>query len=166
MLISRDHEAMLEHVSASFRIITDRGISHELVRHRIASFAQESTRFCSYAKDKFNSEITVIEPDFSGAKNDYEQPEEVTRTIWREAVSEAESAYLKLIRNNISPQFARSVLPNCLKTEINMTANAREWRHFLKLRLAPAAHPQIREISAMIKEKLTYWADVLFDDIK
>ena len=166
MLIDRGHEAMIEHVSASFLIVTNKGISHEIVRHRIASFAQESTRYVNYNKDKFDKQITVIEPDFSEAKNEYENQAEAAKFDWTHAVCEAEHVYLKLIEQGISPQHARSVLPQCLKTEIVMTANAREWRHFLTLRLHKSAHPQIRELAQMIKTELYEWGTVLFEDFQ
>lgn len=140
-LIASGHEAMLEHAVASFRIVTDRGVTHEMVRHRLASYAQESTRWCNYAKDKFGGEITVIEQPFSNSES---------ADVWRAALRHAENAYLQLIRNGETPQIARSVLPTCLKTEIVMTCNFREWRHFLKMRMSPQAHPMIRELAIKV----------------
>ena len=149
------HHAMIEHASASFRIITDRGVSHEIVRHRIASFAQESTRFCRYSADKFGGEITVVEPPGLGEN----------RWVWEAACEEAEITYMSLLREGVSPQIARSVLPTCLKTEIVMTANFREWRHFITLRRAKAAHPQIREIAEYVLSVLKIHAPNVFYDL-
>jgi len=155
MIIQRGHESVLEHASASFRIITDRGITHEIVRHRIASYSQESTRYCNYGKEKFGKEITVIQP--SGIADQTEQ-----YVLWSSAMRACERAYFNLIDAEIAPQFARSVLPICLKTEIIMTCNFREWRHFLKLRLAKAAHPDIQVIAKQIWEQLLEEAPTVF----
>jgi len=148
-MVKSGHHAMIEHAIASFRIITDRGISHEIVRHRIASYAQESTRYCNYK----TSGCTFIEP--SGLT-------EAQRVVWRNSCEAAEQDYLKLLYLNASPQIARSVLPTCLKTEIIMTANFREWRHFIKLRSSTAAHPQIRPIANSIHEILCCYAPNIF----
>ena len=157
-LIKRGHESVLEHYSFSVRFVCDRGVSHEIVRHRLASYSQESTRYCNYSNDKFRSEITVIEPCFL-AKNSrgYE--------MWENACKQAEEAYFSLLDWGCTPQEARSVLPNSLKTEVVMTANIREWRHFLKLRTAPEAHPQMRELTVPLLEELQKEIPVLFDDI-
>ena len=155
-MVGSGHHAMIEHASASFRIITDRGVSHEIVRHRIASFAQESTRYCDYSSDKFGGEITVVEPP--GLDED-------AREIWQDACAKAELRYFGLLNNNCSPQIARSVLPTCLKTEIVMTANFREWRHFITLRRAKAAHPQIREIAEYVLSVLKIHAPNVFYDL-
>lgn len=155
-IIGRGHEAVIEHASASFRIVTDRGISHEIVRHRIASYCQESTRYCNYARDRFGGEIAVIEPP--GLTD-------VQREAWREACEAAERSYFALLGTGASPQVARSVLPTCLKTELIMTANFREWRHFLKLRAAPAAHPQVVEIAVAIREILIRECPPVFEDL-
>ncbi len=135
------HESVLEHGSISVLFICDRGISHELVRHRVASFSQESTRYCNYSKDKFGREIAVIRPCFWT-----EAPETFAR--WRLACEQAEAAYFELLDAGATPQEARSVLPTSLKTEIVVTANPREWLHIIRLRTDQTAHPQIREIIA------------------
>lgn len=158
MIISRGHEAMLEHSSLAVRFIVDRGVSHELVRHRIASFAQESTRYCNYSKNKFGNEITVIEPCFFLQGT----PE---YSMWKKAMHAAEEAYFYLIESGHSPQEARSVLPNSLKTEVCITANYREWRNFFKLRVADAAHPQMREVTSPLLDELKTLVPVIFDDI-
>ncbi len=139
------HESVIEHASATFRIVCDRGVSHELVRHRHTSPSQESTRYCNYGKDKFNAEITVIEPpDLTPA----------ARWIWKTVVGVSEWGYMALLRLGCSPQIARSVLLNSLKTEIVITANFREWRHILRLRTSEQAHPQAREVAKLIEPQL------------
>ena len=157
-LIARGHEAIIEHESISVRFICDRGVSHELVRHRLASYAQSSTRYCNYSKSQFNSEITVIKPCFllEGTEA-YRQ--------WELTMCYAEHAYFALLNIGLSPQEARCVLPNSLKTEVVMTANLREWRTVLRLRCSKAAHPQMREVMLMLLEKLHAAIPVVFDDI-
>ncbi len=154
MLINREHEAMLEHGSISVLFICDRGVSHELVRHRMASFAQESTRYCNYSKGKFGGELTFIKPPFLK----HEEP-------WHFHCYHAEQSYLRMLEEGYTPQEARDVLPNSLKTEIVMTANYREWRHFFKLRCAEAAHPQMRELTRPLLKELHEKLPVIFDDI-
>lgn len=144
MLKERGHLAMLEHASASLLFVTDRGVSHEIVRHRLASYAQESTRYCNYGKDKFGGEITVIAPP--GLQGLYYD-------VWLSTMCQAECAYLALL-HDYSPQIARSVLPTCLKTELVMTANFREWLHFFSLRCSPKAHPQMQELAGMARDIL------------
>lgn len=156
MLTKSGHHAMIEHAVASFRIITDRGITHEIVRHRLASYAQESTRYCNYSKDKHGNECSFIQPpDLS-----YNQT-----TIWRAACIAAEALYFEMLEAGCSPQIARSVLPNCLKTEIVMMANLREWRHFIKLRGSQAAHPQIRTVAYGVWLILNEYAPDVFGDL-
>ena len=157
-LIQQGHESVLEHYSFSVRFVCDRGVSHEIVRHRLASYSQESTRYCNYSSGKFNSEIAVIKPCFLVENTEgYE--------TWKNACERAEETYFNLLDWGCSPQEARAVLPNSLKTEIVMTANIREWRHFLKLRTAPEAHPQMRELTVPLLEELQKEIPVLFDDI-
>lgn len=161
-LIKRQHEAMLEHSSLSIRFICDRGVSHELVRHRIASFAQESTRYCNYSKDKFGNELTFIRPFFWD-----EDSFEYSR--WLEVCKTVEDEYCRLMSQpGCTPQEARSILPNSIKTEVVMTTNYREWRHFFKLRAARAtgpAHPQMEQITRPLLEELKTLIPVVFDDI-
>jgi thymidylate synthase (FAD) len=160
-LIRRGHEAMLEHCSFTVKFIVDRGVSHELVRHRMASFAQESTRYCNYSKDGFGSEITVIKPCF------FEEGTEKYKH-WVCAMQDAESYYFHLLKCGCTPQEARSVLPNSLKTEVCMTADLREWRHFFKLRAADAsgaAHPQMKEVTVPLLAELKTLIPIVFDDI-
>ena len=157
-IIKRGHEAVLEHCSFTVKFICDRGISHEIVRHRVASYCQESTRYCNYSKDGFGSEITVIMPCFL-------DKDSTAYRYWFWACSQAEETYFNMLDFGCSPQEARSVLPNSLKTEVVMTANIREWRHFLKLRCSPAAHPQMREVALILLEKVHALIPVCFDDI-
>lgn len=157
-LIKKGHESVLEHLSFSVRFICDRGVSHELVRHRLASYSQESTRYCNYSKDSFNGEIVVIEPM-------YLQPNTPPYNTWKEACEAAESAYFRLLEWGCTTQEARSVLPTSLKTEVIMTANLREWRHFLKIRCSPAAHPQMRELTIPLLNDLKSRIPVIFEDI-
>lgn len=153
MILERGHETVIEHASASILFVTDRGVSHELVRHRLFSFTQESTRYCNYGSGKFEREITVIKPPLHG---EYEY-------LWRYAMVEAENRYLKMIDAGASPQIARSVLPNSLKTEIVVTGNFREWRHFFRLRTSKAAHPQMQELAGMALAILRERVPVVFE---
>lgn len=160
-LIKRNHEAMLEHSFLSIRFICDRGVSHELVRHRLASFAQESTRYCNYSQDKFGNELTFIKPFFLDEDtNEYR--------VWEHAMKVAESDYMMMLNAGRTLQEARSILPNSIKTEVVMSTNYREWRHFFKLRAARAtgpAHPQMEEITRPLLEELKTLIPVVFDDI-
>ena len=157
-LISRGHEAMLEHSQLSVKFTVDKGISHEIVRHRLFSFAQESSRYCNYNKGKFGSEIKVIKPDdFELRSKEYE--------VWYDACKYAESAYMELISEGIKSELARNVLPHSLATEIVVTGNIREWRHFFKLRCDNAAHPQMRLLMRKLLNELKSKIPVLFEDI-
>ena len=158
-IVKRGHESVIEHFSFSVKFIVDRGVSHEIVRHRLASYSQESTRYCNYSKDGFDNQITVIEPSF--LVNDTDGYE-----IWERGCKQAEQAYFDMLNYGCTAQEARSVLPNSLKTELIMTANIRAWRHFLKLRTSKAAHPQIREVAEMLLEQLNFILPGLFDDIE
>lgn len=160
-LIKSGHEAMLEHASVTVKFVVDRGISHELVRHRLASFAQESTRYCNYSKDDFGSEITFIIPEYLEYKSE-------GWNIWKESMKQAEEAYFKMLDFGLSPQQARAVLPNSLKTEVVMTANLREWRHFFKLRALGTTgkpHPQMLEVAVPLLEDMKNLIPVVFDDL-
>jgi thymidylate synthase (FAD) len=147
------HLSVLEHASASLRFVCDRGVTHEMVRHRIASYSQESTRYCNYGREKFGREISVVEPPFAS---------DAQREAWIRAMEAAERAYLDMLDAGASPQIARSVLPNALKTEIVMTTNFRSWLHFFELRCAPEAHPQIREVADMARAILAREAPAIF----
>ena len=158
-IIKRGHEAVLEHASVTVKFVVDRGVSHEIVRHRLAAYCQESTRYCNYSKDGFGGQVTFIQPNFL---------DRGTRgwELWVLACEQAEKAYFDLLNWGCSPQEARAVLPNSLKTEGVMTANLREWRHFFKLRTAPAAHPQMREVTIPLLRRMQELIPVVFDDIK
>lgn len=157
-IIKRKHFSVLEHYSFTMKFICDRGVSHELIRHRLASYTQESTRYCNYSGDKFGNEITVIKPC-------YLQPDTGPYNIWESAMKSIEDYYFRLLEAGCTPQEARAVLPNSLKTEMVMTANLREWRHFFKLRCAPDAHPQMREIALIALHECQKRIPIIFDDI-
>lgn len=157
MMIRHGTESVLEHEKISVRFICDRGVSHELVRHRIASFSQESTRYCNYAKQ---DEITFIQPCWV-SDNDTS----IQACIWKTTMQQCEKAYLEMLANGWTPQQARSVLPNSLKTDLIITANIREWRTILKLRCAPKAHPQVRELMIPLLHHLQAVLPELFEDI-
>ncbi len=155
-IIDSGHHSVLEHFNISVRIITDRAISLEIVRHRLASYSQESTRYCNYGKEKFNSEITYINPvDFE------------IDTEGKELLKKIEDYYIKnTLTQKLSPQQARYFLPNGLKTELIMTMNLREWRHFFKLRTSPKAHPQMRHLAIALLDKFDAEIPIIFEDIK
>lgn len=157
MLIERGHEAMLEHSQLSVWLLTDRAVSHELVRHRVASFAQESQRYCGYDNGKFGNEITVVKPSWMERCSPQYR-------IWKSSCERAETAYMDLIAEGCTPQEARSVLPNSTKTEIVVTANYREWRHILKLRANKAAHPDMQYIMLALQSFLRQKIPVVFDE--
>ena len=167
MLIKSGHEAMLEHSQLSVKFIVDRGVSHEIVRHRLFSFAQESQRYCAYNKDKFGNEVTFIKPLFYRPEDDnWDKMQEYDWGIdWYRACKTAEESYFRMLANGASPQMARSVLPNSTKTEIVVTGNYREWRNFFKLRVDKAAHPQMREVTIPLLKELQSKIPIIFDDI-
>ncbi len=158
-IIKRGHESVIEHATISFKIICDRGVTHELVRHRLASYSQESTRYCDYSAGKFGGELTFIKPCFW-------RDDDENFLLWKETMARLEEIYLTMRKNNARPEEARSILPNSLKTEIFVTMNLREWRHFLKLRTAKAAHPQMREVALKIYKILVEKLPAIFDDIQ
>ena len=157
MLMGRGHWSVIEHATMTAHIVTNRGVTHELVRHRLASFSQESTRYCNYNKGRFGGEIAVVAPpELTGDELE----------VWREGACAAERAYLELIRRGVSPQIARGVLPNDLKAEIVVTANLREWHHIFELRCAPPAHPHMRHVMQMGLAQVIDWFVPVFDDLK
>ena len=186
------HEAMLEHASMTVKFIVDRGVSHELVRHRLASFAQESTRYCNYSQDKFGNEITVIAPVFynevpkelkskieqavAKVRIDYDSLADISGSdlafryyLWFYSCLISEKAYFNLLEKGATPQEARSILPNSLKTEVIMTANMREWRHFFRLRAAGETgkpHPQMVEVALPLLKEMQSYMPELFGDIQ
>jgi thymidylate synthase (FAD) len=164
-IIKSGHESVIEHQSISVKVICDRGVSHEIVRHRLASYSQESTRYCNYTGEKFGGGISVIDIA-SGFHYNLDDKADLKKwNIWGLAMGAAEYFYEKMIAAGAKPEEARSVLPNSTKTEIVMTMNLREWRHFLRLRGGKAAHPQIREVADMILELFHKEIPVVFDDI-
>lgn len=149
-IIKRGHESVLEHEAFTVKFVTDRSVTHELVRHRLASFSQESQRYVKYDNVEFIKPIGVEGEAFE---------------IWKQAMENSANEYKKLIDMGLAPQFARTVLPNSCKTEIMVSANLREWRHILKLRTSKAAHPQIRELMTGLLKELQSKVPVMFDDI-
>ena len=171
-IIKNGHESVLEHVSISVRVICDRGVSHEIVRHRIASYSQESTRYCNYSNDKFGNELTFIKPCFWENKYDTEECEMCVGfkcrneyEQWLKCMASIEQCYFAMLEHGATPQEARSILPNSLKTELVMTMNLREWRHFFLLRCDKAAHPQMREVAYLILDLLNQNIPIIFEDI-
>lgn len=163
MVIASGHESVIEHEKITVRFICDRGVSHEIVRHRLASYSQESTRYCNYSKDKFGNEITVIDPAMAFGW----EPRETCRLwcIWEDSCKQAEQNYFELVAYGATPQEARSVLPNSLKTEVVMTANLREWRWFFEKRAHKAAHPQMRELAYPLRAEMRLLLPGVFDDV-
>jgi thymidylate synthase (FAD) len=158
------HDSVIEHGSITVKIVCDRGVSHELVRHRLASYSQESTRYCNYSKDKFGGEITVIDLA-TGFAYDLSKPTDYRKYhIWRKAMANAEQSYFQMLDAGATAQEARSVLPNSLGTVVVITANPREWRHIFKMRVAQSAHPQMREIMLpMLEEFKSKWPAIFGD---
>ena len=172
MLLGRQHESVIEHQSISVKFICDRGVSHEIVRHRLASFSQESTRYCNYSKDKFGNELTFIIPCWMNITEtiiDEKQVYNVDVTDggieYISLLTKAQDTYFQLLAKGWQPQQARTVLPNSLKTEIVVTANLREWRTILKQRTSQAAHPQMRELMVPLLQTLKEKIPIIFDDI-
>jgi thymidylate synthase (FAD) len=157
-ILKSGHESVIEHESLSVKVVCDRGVTHEIVRHRIAAYSQESTRYCNYSDAKFGSELTLIKPFFWNDK-----PEQYA--IWLDTMQRVEDNYNKLIASGASPQEARSILPNSLKTELVMTMDLREWRHFFRLRTSSGAHPQMRQLACMMLRGFRAKIPVFFDDV-
>jgi thymidylate synthase (FAD) len=156
MILKLGHEAVIEHVSASIRFITNRGVTHELVRHRMASYSQESTRYVRYSGEvEFIKPVWWNDPEYS----------ETQKKNWLEAMDQAEKFYLKALNSGDKPEQAREVLPHALKTEIVVTANLREWRHIFALRCSPKAHPQIRVLMLDCLNGFAKEIPVVFDDL-
>jgi thymidylate synthase (FAD) len=158
-ILQSGHESVVEHEKITVKIICDRGVSHEIVRHGIASYSQESTRYCNYSKAKFGNELTLIRPFFWNKDPD-------KYAIWQDTMQTIENNYNSLISLGAQPEEARSILPNSLKTEIVITMNLREWRHFFRLRTGIRAHPQMREISIPMLTKFKETVPIIFDDIE
>lgn len=167
-IIRRGHESVIEHESVTVSVVCDRGVTHEIVRHRIASYSQESTRYCNYSKDQFGNQITCIDLATGFGYDLTKEADRAKYEVWKSACEAAEAHYFKLLELGATPEEARSVLPNSLKTEIVMTMNLREWRHFFRLRSSLRAHPQMREVSNLILKEFAerfplFFADLLED---
>lgn len=171
-ILKSGHHSVIEHMGVTVRFICNRGVTHELVRHRLVSYSQESTRYCNYSKDKHGGELNIIEPSYrpyvqfglADAGDEEKANAAERRQVWEEALDVVEGAYLKLIELGEKPQEARDILPIGLKTEIVTTANLREWRHIFSLRCSPRAHPQIRELMVPLRAELRQRIPLIFDD--
>ena len=158
-LLTRQHESVI------VRFVCDRGVTHEIVRHRIASYSQESTRYCNYSGDKFDNQITVIDLA-SGFQYDLSKENDKAKyEVWTKAMENAEQSYFRMLELGATPQEARSVLPNSLKTEIVVTMNLRSWRNFFRLRVDSHAHPQMREVATMLYEEFKKRLPVFVADL-
>lgn len=164
-IIKRGHESVIEHESISVKVTCDRGVTHEIVRHRIASYSQESTRYCNYTMDKFGNQISCIDLATGFQYDLNNEADQKKYEIWNRAMEAAEKYYFEMIQAGAKPEEARSILPNSLKTEIVITMNMREWRHFIRLRGSRAAHPQIVEITKMIQQEFAERYPVFFADL-
>lgn len=157
-VLARGHEAVIEHGAITARFICDRGVSHEIVRHRLAAYCQESTRYCNYGQEKHGGQVTFVKPSFWDEGD-------VEYGLWLGACQCAEKYYLDMLARGATPQQARSVLPNSVKTEVVMTANPREWRHFFKMRTPETAHPDMRVVANQLLAEFQQRFSVLFDDL-
>lgn len=173
------HESVMEHANITVKFIHNRGFSHEIVRHRIASYSQESTRYCNYSKDKFGNEITLIKPYWWKSEVQILNDVVMTRhekygapwpsseeNVWYKTMMCIEESYFKLLKLGLQPQAARGILPNDLKTEIIMTTNLRSWKNIFKLRTSKAAHPDMRRIMIPLLKEFKEKIPVIFDNIK
>lgn len=177
MIVGKNHGAVLEHSIMTVKFVTDRGVSHEIVRHRLASFTQESTRYCNYSKDKFAGQVTFIRPSWVNPEYTgifdiprcrdlgcYDHTKRTPEQLWLLSCLTAEEEYLTLLKKEWTPQQARSVLPNSLKTQIAVTANFREWRHIFQLRaVEKAAHPQMRDLMIPLYKECREACPEIFD---
>ncbi len=157
-IMNKGHNSVLDHGFFRGWFTVDRGVSHELVRHRLAAPAQESTRYCNYRNGRFHQQITVIDPFFFKA-------DPAAYKIWADCCENCEEAYFKLLELGRRPEEARTVLPHSLKTSVLITADLREWRHIFQQRCASAAHPQMREVMMPLLETAKEKIPVVFDDI-
>jgi thymidylate synthase (FAD) len=168
-ILKRGHESVLEHSMLSVRFIVDRGVTHELVRHRLMAFSQESTRYCNYSGG-----VTFIIPPWVDINpgeyiGTWPRSKDMPTNIWADSMLMAENQYVNLLHFGWSPQQARSVLPNSLKTEIVATANFREWRHIFKLRAVGTSgtpHPQMSEVMIPLLKEVKQEIPIIFDDLE
>lgn len=180
MILTRRHESVIEHASMSVRFICDRGVTHELVRHRLVSYTQESTRYCNYEGGVrfiipfWATNLRPMTFNCEGRPDErwFEEHEEYTsgawnwsEVVWLTAVMQDEQDYIELLKEGRTPQEARDVLPNCLKTEIVASANLREWRHIFRMRTPRDAHPQMRKMMIPLLEEVRTLIPGLFDDV-
>ena len=168
-IISRKHEAMLEFADIVVKFVGPRGFSHELVRHRLVSFAQESTRYCNYSLDKFSNQVTMAEPEYFTTEELIEKYGEgaanIIRQLWEDSLNHSEMTYLRMLNLGVPPQLARDILPIGLKTEIVAKANIREWRHIARLRTDTPAHPIMHELMRPVLEVFREEIPILFNDV-
>lgn len=166
-LLKKGHEAMIEHSYLSVNFIVNRGFTHECVRHRLAAFAQESTRYCNYSKGKFGTELSILKPRYID-KLEVDNIEAFQ--VWQETMLYLEKQYIKMATKKedgglgISPQIARDILPIGVKAEITVSCNLREWRHIFKMRTHQTAHPIMHELMRPLCEELKTKIPVLFDE--
>ena len=165
-LLTRQHESVIEHESVTVRMVCDRGVTHEIVRHRIASYSQESTRYCNYAGDKFDNQITVIDLATGFGYDLSKENDRAKYDVWRTAMENAEKAYFRMMELGATPQEARSVLPNSLKTEIVVTMNLRSWRNFFRLRVDSHAHPQMQQVAGIVYREFQKRLPVFVADLE
>lgn len=165
-IIRRGHESVIEHGSITVKITCDRGVTHEIVRHRIASYSQESTRYCNYSSDKFGNEITCIDLATGFSYDLSNENDRKKYEVWNAAMEAAEKYYFQMLELGARAEEARSILPNSLKTEIVCTMDLREWRHFIKLRAAKAAHPQMRQVADLIRDTFIEKYPLFFEDLR
>lgn len=158
VILTRKHESVLEHFSISVKFITDRAVTHEIVRHRLAAYSQESQRYCNYSQDKYGNDVTFIKPNWC-------EEGSLQYSMWKNSCETSEKIYLDLLKLGVKPENARSVLPNSTKTEIVMTANLREWRHVFKLRTSKQAHPDMQALMKPLLAELQEKIPLVFDDI-
>lgn len=158
-IIQRGHESVLEHSAISVKFITSRAMSHQLVRHRLCSYSQESMRYCNYTKDKFEDGVVFIEP------YGFDEWDKHTRVVWENSMMLCEEVYSRLIEQNVKPEAARGVLPQDTKTEIVVTANVRQWRHIFRMRLDKHAQPQMRALMEPLFRDLLNRVSFLFADL-
>jgi thymidylate synthase (FAD) len=152
-LMDCGHYSVIEHMVATIRLITNRGVTHELVRHRIASYSQESTRYVRY------NDVEFIKPVWFDNMSDMEQ------ATFIDALKDAEISYITLLQLGWRPEQAREILPNALKTEIVVTANFREWMHIFKLRTSNKAHPQMRKLMQDVMDEFCRRVPVIFERV-
>lgn len=156
--ITRGHESVLEHEKVTVRIYSDIGSYKDLTRHRFASFAVESTRYCSYDKDKYGNEIAFMNPVYMEDKETYE--------TWKNTMQEIEKSYIKMKELGATTDMCREILPHSTAAEYTMTANIREWKHILSLRTTNHVHPSIRQVLIPLLKYFKVQMPEIFDDVE